>query len=52
MQQATTRRFSKGNCANPGNVMTNRKKGIKIQKRVVHALKLFKILLQIKKLWC
>jgi hypothetical protein len=39
-----THDFSNGNCANPENVLTNGKKGIKIQKRIVHALALFKAL--------
>jgi hypothetical protein len=29
-------------CENLGNVSTNRKKGIKIQKRIVHALPVFR----------
>jgi hypothetical protein len=41
-QQAATCRFSKEFCENPGYVSTNGKKGIKIQKRIVHALPVFK----------
>jgi hypothetical protein len=41
-QQAATCRFSKEFCENPGNVLTNRKKGIKIHKRIVHALLVLK----------
>jgi hypothetical protein len=45
MQQATTHYFPKRNCADPGNVSTNRKKEIKIQEEngaYTHALqKLF-----------
>jgi hypothetical protein len=37
-----TCRFSKELCENPGNVLTNRKEGIKIQKRIVNALPVFK----------
>jgi hypothetical protein len=29
-------------CENPGNVLKNRKEGIKIQKRIVNALPVFK----------
>jgi hypothetical protein len=36
--KAATCRFSKKFCENPGNVLTNRKEGIKIQKRIVDAL--------------
>jgi hypothetical protein len=42
MQHAVTCRFSKEFCDNPGNVLTNRKEGIKIQKRIVNALPVFK----------
>jgi hypothetical protein len=41
-QQADICRFSKEFGENPGNVSTNRKKGIKIHKRIVHALPVFK----------
>jgi hypothetical protein len=41
-QQAATYRFSKEFCENPQNVLTNRKEGIKIQKRIVNALPVFK----------
>jgi hypothetical protein len=41
-RQAATCRFSKEFCENPGNVLTNRKEGIKIQKRIVNALPVFK----------
>ncbi len=34
--------FSKEFYENPGNVSTNRKKGVKIQRRIVHALPVFK----------
>jgi hypothetical protein len=37
-----TCRFSKEFCENLGNVLTNRKEGIKIQKRIVNALPVFK----------
>jgi hypothetical protein len=39
---AATCRFSKEFCENLGNVFTNRKEGIKIQKRIVNALPAFK----------
>jgi hypothetical protein len=39
---AATCRFSKEFCENPGNVLTNRKEGIKIQKTIVNALPVFK----------
>jgi hypothetical protein len=42
MQHAATCRFSKEFCENPGNVLTNRKEGIKIQKRIMNALPVFK----------
>jgi hypothetical protein len=42
MQQATAQYFSNENCANPGKVTTNRKKGITINKKVVHTHRLFK----------
>jgi hypothetical protein len=42
MQHTATCRFSKEFCENPGNVLTNRKEGIKIQKRIVNALPVFK----------
>jgi hypothetical protein len=42
MQHAATCHFSKEFCENPGNVFTNRKEGIKIQKRIVNALTVFK----------
>jgi hypothetical protein len=41
MQHGATCRFSKEFCENPGNVLTNRKEGIKIQKRIVNALLVF-----------
>jgi hypothetical protein len=41
-QQAATCRFSKEFCENPGNVLTNRKEGIKIEKRIVNSLPVFK----------
>jgi hypothetical protein len=34
--------FSKEFCQNLGNALTNRKKGIKIQKRIIYALSAFK----------
>jgi hypothetical protein len=37
-RQTATYRFSKEFRENPGNVLTNRKEGIKIQKRIVNAL--------------
>jgi hypothetical protein len=40
--KAATCRFSKESCENPENVLTNRKEGIKIQKRIVNALPVFK----------
>jgi hypothetical protein len=40
--QTATCRFSKEFYENPGNVSTNRMKGIKIQKSLVHALSVFK----------
>jgi hypothetical protein len=40
--KAATCRFSREFCENPGNVLTNRKEGIKIQKRIVNALPVFK----------
>jgi hypothetical protein len=36
--QEITCHFSKEFCENPGNVPTNRKKGLKLQKRAMHAL--------------
>jgi hypothetical protein len=39
---AATCCFSKEFCENPGNVLTNRKEGIKIQKTIVNALLVFK----------
>jgi hypothetical protein len=42
-QQPAPCRFSKEFCENPGNVLTNRKEGIEIQKRIVNALPVFKI---------
>jgi hypothetical protein len=42
MQHAATFCFSKEFCENPGNVSTNRKEGIKIQKRIENALPVFK----------
>jgi hypothetical protein len=41
-RQAATCPFSKDFYENPGNVSTKRKKGIKIHKRIVHALPVFK----------
>jgi hypothetical protein len=41
-QQAATCRFSKEFRENPGKILTNRKEGIKIQKRIVNALPVFK----------
>jgi hypothetical protein len=41
-RQAATCRFSKEFCENPGNVLTDRKEGIKIQKRIVNSLTVFK----------
>jgi hypothetical protein len=35
--KAATFHFSKEFCGNPGNVITNRKERIKIQKRIVYA---------------
>jgi hypothetical protein len=40
--KAATCRFSKEFCENPGNILTNRKKVIQIQKRIVNALPVFK----------
>jgi hypothetical protein len=40
--QAATCRFSKEFCENLGNVLTNSKEGVKIQKRIVNALPVFK----------
>jgi hypothetical protein len=40
--KAATCRFSKEFCENPGNALTNRKDGNKIQKRIVNALTVFK----------
>jgi hypothetical protein len=48
-RQAAMCRFSKEFCENPGNGLTNRKKGIKLQKRLVHALSVFKRVLLIQK---
>jgi hypothetical protein len=41
-QQAAICRFSKEFHENPGKILTNRKEGIKIQKRRVKALPVFK----------
>jgi hypothetical protein len=41
-RQSATCRVSKEFCKNPGNVLTNRKEGIKIKKRIVNALPVFK----------
>jgi hypothetical protein len=49
-QYVATCRFSKEFCENPGNVLTNRKEGIKIQKRIVNALQVFKRVLYVPKL--
>jgi hypothetical protein len=40
--KAASCRFSKEFFENPRNVITNRKEGIKIQKRIVNALPVFK----------
>jgi hypothetical protein len=48
--QAATCHFSKEFCENPGNILTNRKERIKIQKRTVNALSVFKRVLYIQKL--
>jgi hypothetical protein len=40
--KAATCHFSKEFCENPGNALTNRKDGNKIQKRIVNALPVFK----------
>jgi hypothetical protein len=40
--KAATCRSSKQFCENPGNVLTNRKGRIKIQKRIVNALPVFR----------
>jgi hypothetical protein len=42
--------YSHNSFENPGNVLTNRKEEIKIQKRIVNALPVFKRVLKIKKL--
>jgi hypothetical protein len=42
MGKAATYCFSKEFCENSGNVLTNRKEGIKIQKKIVNALPVFK----------
>jgi hypothetical protein len=42
MQHPAACRFSKEFCGFSGNVLTNRKEGIKIQKRIVNALPVFK----------
>jgi hypothetical protein len=39
--KAATCRFSKEFCKNPGNALTNRKEGEKIQMRIVNALPVF-----------
>jgi hypothetical protein len=44
-----TCRFLKEYRENPGKLSTNRKKGIKIQKRIVPSLPVFKRVLQIQK---
>jgi hypothetical protein len=49
MWHVTTCRFSKEFHENLGKLSPNRKKGIKIQKRMVHALPVFKRVLQIQK---
>jgi hypothetical protein len=41
-EKAATCRFLKEFCENPGNALTNRKEGTKIQKRIVNALPVFK----------
>jgi hypothetical protein len=43
--KAATCHFSKEFCENPGNVITDRKEGIKIQKRIANALPVFKRIL-------
>jgi hypothetical protein len=40
--QAASCRFSKEFCESLGNILTNRKEGIKIQRRIVHPLTIFK----------
>jgi hypothetical protein len=40
-QQTVTWRISKEFLENPGNVPTNRRKGVKIQKRILHELPVF-----------
>jgi hypothetical protein len=42
MQHSAICHFSKEFCENPGNVLTNRKEGTKIQKRIVNALPVLK----------
>jgi hypothetical protein len=42
--------FSNKCCTNLGNLPANRQRGIKIQKRIVHALPLLKRVLKIQKL--
>jgi hypothetical protein len=55
-EKAATCRFSKEFCKNPGNALTNRKEGNKIQKRIVNALPLFtqslKEFCKFKSFWC
>ncbi len=48
-RQAATCCFSKEFCENLGNLLTNSKKEIKIQNRIVHALPEFKRVLLIQK---
>jgi hypothetical protein len=48
-RQVTTCHFSKEFRENPGKLPTTRKKGIKIQKRIVPSLPVFKRVLQIQK---
>jgi hypothetical protein len=50
MQHSATCRFSKEFCENPGNVLTKRNEWIKIKKRIVNALPVFKRVLYIQKL--
>jgi hypothetical protein len=45
-------RFFQNSFENPGDIPTNRKKGIKIQKRIVHKLPVFKTVLHLKSFWC
>jgi hypothetical protein len=51
-QQAATCRFSKEFSENPGKGLTNRKEGIKIQKRIVNALSVFKKVCKFESFLC